>query len=107
MSLRPCLPEPQNDPYWLTKRGGNIRTCNGCLQKSFGIDIIRRIELDFTIKPFGDGSKQWKLSNRPRYYHPSIECLRKRRSNVIITKENIRVDSASRLTAGIVSALGI
>ena len=33
MSFRPCLPEPQMDPYWLAKREGNIRTCNGCLKK--------------------------------------------------------------------------
>ena len=90
----------------LVNKEGNFRTCNGCLQKSLDIDIIGRIELDFSIKPIDDGFKQWKLSNRPRYYHPSIECLRKRRPLVVITKENIRVDSASRLTADIVSALG-
>ena len=63
MSLMPCFPEPQNDLYWLTKREGNIRTCNMCQQKSLGIDIVGCIELDFSIKAFDDGSKQWKLSN--------------------------------------------
>ena len=107
MTLRPALPEPQNDPYWLVKKEGNISTCNGCFQKTLGVDVIARVELDYSVKSFDDGSKQWKLGTRPRYYHPFIECLRKRCHNLVLVEGDIRVDSSSFLTTDILSNLGL
>ena len=84
-SLRPCQPEPQNDPYWLVKREGNIRTCHGCLKKTLGIDIFGRIESDYSVRVCrDDGAKQWKLSTKANYCHPTIDCLLKRRPSMTL-----------------------
>ena len=56
--MKPNLPEPQNDPYWLLKREGSVKRCNGCSEKTLGNIILGRIDLDFYPKVYADGSKQ-------------------------------------------------
>ena len=73
------LPEPQNNPYWLMKKSGNILKCRGC-KEVLGEIILGRLELDFFLEV--DHVKETKhlaLSSDAAYYHPLINCLRKRR----------------------------
>ena len=108
MSLRPCQPEPQNDPYWLAQREGQIRTCHGCLNKTLGKDIIGRIELDYSKRVDTEkGVKYWKLSTKANYYHPNINCLRDRRPALALSMGDVRVDEGAVMTASIVNNLGL
>ena len=54
-----------------------------------------------------DGTKQWKLSTKANYYHPTIDCLLKRRPNMTLKIEDIRVDQGTHLTTSIKSDLGL
>ena len=43
---KPFMLEPQNDPYWLLKRTGNISKCHGC-KSNLDNYVLGRIECDF------------------------------------------------------------
>ena len=91
LPMKPNLPEPQNDPYWLLKREDNIKRCNGCSENTLGDIILGRIELDFYPKVYADGSKQWKVSCCPKYYHADLKCLLERRPDFKINSGDIRI----------------
>ena len=91
LPMKPNLPEPQNDPYWLLKREGNIKRCNGCSEKTLGDKILGRVELEFYPQVYADGSKQWKVSCCPKYYHADLKCLLARRLDFKINSSDIRI----------------
>ena len=47
LPAKPFMPEPQNDPYWLLKRTGNISKCHGC-RSDLDNYVLGRIECDFS-----------------------------------------------------------
>ena len=59
---RPDQSEPQNNPYWVLHRPGNISECNGCGEQINDGLIIGRVELDYFPKRHPDKSKQWLLN---------------------------------------------
>ena len=74
------LPKPQNEPYWIVKRSGEINKYFGC-KESLNEVLMGRIETEFFIKV--DTMKQikyWAVRKEAAYYHVRISCLRKRRS---------------------------
>ena len=46
LPAKPFMPEPQNDPYWLLKRTGNISKCHAC-RSDLDNYVLGRIECDF------------------------------------------------------------
>ena len=83
-------PKPQNDPYWVLHRQGNISKCNGCGEKINDSLIIGRVELDYFSKRHPDKSKQWLLNTTPRYYHLKLSCLKIRRPNLKVSQKELR-----------------
>ena len=59
--------------------------------KTLGDIILGRIELDFYPKVYADGSKQWKVSCCPKYYHADLKCLLERRPDFKINSSDIRI----------------
>ena len=97
----PAMPEPQNDPYWVIVKKGQMITCNGCKEKTLGKIILGRIELDYFPKFLEDSNKQWRLSNSARYYPLDIECLRLRRPHLTLTEEALRFVPDAKLDESI------
>ena len=91
---KPDLPEPQNDPYWLIE--GKRVKCHGC-RKEIEYYALGRIECDY----FPDVKftmKRWGLGIDARYYHTTIKCIRLRRPDIILERENIRMEKGCELT---------
>lgn len=42
-------PQPQNDPYWIVKRSGEINECFGC-KESLNEVLMGRTEIEFFYK---------------------------------------------------------
>ena len=101
----PAMPEPQNDPYWVIAKKGQMITCNGCKEKILGKIILGRIELDYFPKFLEGSNKQWCLSNSARYYHLDIECLRLRRPHLTLTEEALRFGPDAKLDESIKTSL--
>ena len=90
---KPSMPEPQNDKYWLMKKSGNISKCNGC-KEQLGNLVLGRIESDFfPMIQKDDNIKYWSPETSPKYYHPHQACLRKRRPELKLTRDDIKCDS--------------
>ena len=102
---KPVLPEPQNDPYGLMKKSGNISKCRVC-KEELGEIILGRLELDFFPKVDQvKETKHWALSSHAAYYHPLINCMRKRRPALSSTSRNVKVDSSTKLDEELESVL--
>ena len=48
LPANPFMPEPQNDPYWLLKRTGNISKCHEC-KSDLDNYVLGCIEWDFSL----------------------------------------------------------
>ena len=86
LPAKPFMPEPQNDPYWLLKRTGNISKCHG-YKSHLDNYVLSCIEFVF-----------WFSENSPKYYHPNFLCLKKRRPNVKVTREIIKCHEDAVIT---------
>ena len=98
MPTKPSLPEPQNDPYWILKKSGHIKKCHGC-EEEVGENVIGRWEVDYYPKVDKQScTKYWTSKVDAFYYHLNIECLRKRRPNVLLRREDVKVSEGLTLT---------
>ena len=105
---KPDLPEPQNDPYWLMKKVGSIKRCNGCKNDLDSEFIIGRIEIDYLPDVnHSKGGKRWAASTGPKYYHVSLTCLRNRRPSLSLTIGDIKVAEGCEMTDDIKSSLDV
>ena len=90
LPAKPFMPEPQNDPYWLLKRTGNISKCHAC-RSDLDNYVLGRIECDFfPLIQKEKNIKVWFPVTGPKYYHPNLLCLKKRRPNITITRKIIK-----------------
>ena len=108
---KPALPEPQNQPYQILQRKGNIASCNGCDQKFDkniqALYILGRTEFDWYIKV--DLVKQLKYYKvggaKNLYYHLSQKCLVDRRPQLNVTSVVIKSDT--KLPTGVLDELSV
>ena len=65
-----------------------------------------RLELDFFPKVgHVKETKHWVLSSDAVYYHPLINCLRKRQPGLSLSPRDVKVDSSTKLDAELDSML--
>ena len=84
---------------------GNISKCRGC-KEELGEIILGRLELDFFPKvDHVKETKNWALLSDAAYYHPSINCLRKRRLALSLSPRGAKVDSSAKLDEELESVL--
>ena len=77
------MPEPQDDPYWIIRKTGNISKCYGCSEELKDGIVLGRMEFDyFPLVKKESNYKYWAAKIDPHYCHTDIECIRKRRPNV-------------------------
>ena len=87
------------------KKLGKISKCRGCKEELREI-ILGRLELDFFPKvDHIKETKHWALSGDAAYYHPSINCLRKRRPGLPLSPRDVKVDSSTKLDEKLESIL--
>ena len=87
---KPFMAEPQNDPYLLLKRTGNISKCRGC-KSDLDNFVLDCIECDFFPLIQKEKNIQvWFPETSPKYYHSYLLCLKNRRPNVKVTREIIK-----------------
>ena len=98
MPAKPLLLELQNDPYWILKRSGHIKKCHGC-EEEVGENVIGRWEVDYYPEvEKRNCTKYWASKVDAFYYHLNVECLRKRRPNVLLRLEDFKVSEGLTLT---------
>ena len=77
------MPEPQDDPYWIIGKTGNIPKCYGCNEELKDGIVLGRTEFDyFPLVKKESNFKYWAAKMDAHYYHADMECIRKRRPNV-------------------------
>ena len=103
----PQLPEPQTDPYWVFKKEGQIKKCHGCKGELNEIYVLGRIELDYYPKLYPDASKQWLLSEAPRYYHVNATCIQLRQRDYVFKRGDLRIGDGIILTDDMKEKLAI
>ena len=80
MTAKPPMPEPQDDPYWIIGKTGNISKCYGCSEELKDGIVLGRMEFDyFPLVKKESKYKYWASKIDAHYYHDDIECIRKRR----------------------------
>ena len=105
LPAKPFMPEPQNDPYWLLKRTGNISKCHAC-RSDLDNYVLGRIECDFfPLIQKEKNIKVWFPETGPKYYHRNLLCLKKRRPNVKVTREIIKCHEDAAITEEIEACL--
>ena len=83
MTAKPPMPEPQDDPYWIIGKTGNISKCYGCSEELKDGIVLGRMEFDyFPLLKNESNYKYWAAKLDAHYYHADTECIRKRRPNV-------------------------
>ena len=87
------------------KKSGNISKYRGC-KEELGKIILDRLELNFFPKvDHVKETKHWTLSSDAAYYHPLINCLRKRRPGLSLSPRDVKVDSSTKLDEELESML--
>ena len=98
LPVKPFMPEPQKNPYWLLKRTGNISKCRGC-KSDLDNYVLGHIECDFLLLIQKEKNiKVWLPETSTKYYHPNSLCLKKRCPNVKVTREIIKCHEDSIIT---------
>ena len=89
LQVKTFMPEPQSNPYWLLKRTRNVSKCHGCKSNLDSNYVLDRIECDFfpLIQKKKKKEKVWFPETGPKYYHPNLLCLKKRRLKVKVPRE--------------------
>ena len=98
----PPLPEPQNQPYQLLKRRGNIAKCNGCgklFDKDREVYVFGRPEFEWYQKVDAiNHVKFYKVGGiKNRYYCLLKSCILRRRPN--FTNSSMAVTSIDEASA--------
>ena len=87
------------------KKSGNISKCRSC-KEELGAIILGRLELDFFPKvDHVKETKHWALSSDAAYYHPFINCLRKRPPGLSLSPRDVKVDGSTKLDEELESML--
>ena len=99
------MSQTQNDPYWLLKRTGNIFKCHG-YKSDLDNYVLGPIECNFfPLIQKEKNIKVWFPETGPKYYHPNLLCLKKRRPNVKVTREIIKCHEDAVITEEIEACL--
>ena len=78
------------------KKLGNISKCRGC-KEVLGEFVLGQLELNFFPKvDHVKETKHWAFSSDAVYYHPLINCLRKR-PGLSLGPRDVKVDSCTKL----------
>ena len=93
--------EPQDNFYWLLKRTGNISKCHGC-KSNLNNYVLGHIECDFfSLIQKEKKFKLWFPESSPKYHHPNLLYLKKRRPNVKVKREIFKCHEDAVITAEI------
>ena len=76
MTAKPPMPEPQDDPYWIIGKTGNISKCYGCSEELKDGVVLGRMEFDyFHLVKKESNYKYWAAKIDVHYYHANIEFI--------------------------------
>ena len=76
------MPEPEDDPYWIIWKTGNISKCFDCSEELKDGIVFGRMEFDyFPFVKKESNYMYWAAKIDAHYYHADIECIRKRHPN--------------------------
>ena len=81
MTAKPPMPEPQDDPYQIIGKTGNISKCYGCSKELKDGIVLGRLEFDYFLLVKKESNYNAAKIDA-HYYHADIECIQKQRPNV-------------------------
>ena len=80
------------------RNASHISKCHG-YKSDLDNYVLGRIEYDFFLLIQKEKNiKVWFPETSPKYYHPNLLCLKKRRSNVKVTREIIKSHEDAAIT---------